>query len=445
MTNGYDLPEAIQWHEGMLLAPQHLQQLALRQEMLVHYHLASSRPFFWGVRRLRIDRTLLVEGIFQVLEVEAVMPDGLLVSYPSPEPTAELRLDLSERADQMRGEPGTVHLVVAALSHGHSPVRGEARRYDSVEGGPVADENTGEGELRIPRLRPRPSLLLTENPPARWVGLPLAKIFYRDERYELAPFAPPGLHVDATSELGDLCAEVASRLREKAVALAERASAGSVSAQVPYLSGQIHSLVAALPALEAALSTGVTHPYPLYLALCSLMGQVAALSHGRMPPVPEPYDHRDAYRCFDQVRAFIYQALAEGIIESHVAHRFTEDNEKRFFYLRFLPEWMKHRPILGVRARPGVSAEATAGWVEDSLVGSHRKIRDMRQKRVLGATRQPIERSGDLVAPPGVLLFELHPDPAFVEPNEALVLLNLDDPAGTLRPAEVILYVPVSQ
>ena len=40
-----DIPEAIQWHEGMLLAPQHFQQLAWRQETLLHYATLAASPF----------------------------------------------------------------------------------------------------------------------------------------------------------------------------------------------------------------------------------------------------------------------------------------------------------------------------------------------------------------------------------------------------------------
>lgn len=39
MRHADDLPAAVQWHEGMLLAPQHFQVRALRQEELLHWVL----------------------------------------------------------------------------------------------------------------------------------------------------------------------------------------------------------------------------------------------------------------------------------------------------------------------------------------------------------------------------------------------------------------------
>ena len=68
MRNARDLPQAIQWHEGMLLAPQHFQQSFLRQESLLHYHLTTGMQYHWGLRRVRIDPALLVSGVFRILK-----------------------------------------------------------------------------------------------------------------------------------------------------------------------------------------------------------------------------------------------------------------------------------------------------------------------------------------------------------------------------------------
>ena len=58
--------EAIDWHEGMLLAPQHFQQLSLRQEAMLSYHAAALSPFHWGVLRLRIDGAAVGARHFRV-------------------------------------------------------------------------------------------------------------------------------------------------------------------------------------------------------------------------------------------------------------------------------------------------------------------------------------------------------------------------------------------
>ena len=440
MTTAHDVPRAIQWHEGMLLAPQHIQQLSLRQEQLLHYHAQMFAPFHWGVRHLKVDPVLLVDGTFRVLELEAVMPDGLLVSHP-PDEGSDLTLDLSPHLDELREARRTLQLVVPAMRRRGSAVRGEMARYDSVEGSPVVDENSGEGDLRIPRLVPRLSLLLAKKTPAKYASLPLARVVYRDETYSLTDYIPPTLRVARRSAVAEICESVASRVREKAVMLSEQVTAPTLARGAPQLLHtriMVHGLVAALPPFEALLGTGTSHPFPLYLALCSLVGQVAAVGAGLIPPVLEPYDHTDLRSTFDQARTFIFQALEEGIVEAYTPHLFLE--QKDTFSIHFDAGWMDRALVLGVRAATGASEDEISAWISESIIGSSEKISSMRQKRILGASRSRIE-GGALLPARGVLLFELQPDPEFVEADQSLMILNLSDPGDRVRPVEIVLYV----
>src|ERR1043166_458968 len=97
----------------MLLAPQHFQQSSRRLEMLAQYGALLALPYCWGVRRLSLDTKLLPAGTFRVLDLEAILPDGSVVTH-RPEEGRELMLDLSGEADQMRQGDLTVHLVLPA-------------------------------------------------------------------------------------------------------------------------------------------------------------------------------------------------------------------------------------------------------------------------------------------------------------------------------------------
>lgn len=439
MTPVDDLPAAIQWHEGMLLAPQHFQQASARQEALLCYHSRMIAPFHWGVRQLKIDTNLLVDGTFRVEELAAILPDGLAVSYGSAD-EAELSVDLTPY--QSEEGTSTVYLALPAQRRGSSPLRGELARYDSVEGDLVTDENTGEGELRIPRLKPRIRLMVTDELPQKYVGFPLAKLSYTNETFALTDYVPPTLRVPVSSPLGQLCHSVAQRLREKATFLSEQARSPSIAVRAPQLLSQkslIHSMVAALPGLEAVLMTGVSHPYALYLALCSVVGHVAAVGKGLVPPVLEPYDHNNPWTSFEHARGFIFQALSEGIIESYAAFPFQREDGT--FLLDFDPTWKKRSLVLGVRHREGVAEDSAVDWVDHCLIASKAQIASIRGRRIRGAARRRIEGVSDLVPSRGVTLFALSADPEFVTPGESLEIRNLDDPEGRQRPLEIVLWV----
>ncbi len=438
----HEVPLALQWHEGMLLAPQHFQQFALRQDALFHYHAALLSPFHWGVRHLRIDPVHLVDGVLRVLELDAVMPDGLVVhSLPGDGP--ELSVDLGPHLDALKQRPATVHLAVAGHRRGIAPVGGEMARYESVDSGPVADENTGEGELRLPRLRPSLRLLVEDEPPARFSSFPLARVAYRNETFELQPtFVPPTLRVTLDSVLGELCLGVARRLREKAVFLADQVRSPSIAARPSQLletRAQVQGLVAGLPVIEAMLNSNYAHPYPLFLSLCAVMGSVAGVGKGLVPPALPPYDHHDLFSTFDAARAFVFQTLEEGILESFTGYAFVL--KEGSFLLPFDRQWADRDVVLGLRARDGVPEAETTAWMEGAVIASRPKMPALAAKRMAGAPRARVESDGDLVPSRGVSLFSLSPVPELVTPGELLEIVNPDDPGGRRRPAEIVLYV----
>ena len=75
------VPEAICWHEGMQLLPQHFQLQSLRAEGLAAYYAAAAQPYFWGVTRLELDHSALSTGKVRITALDAVLPDGLLVQH----------------------------------------------------------------------------------------------------------------------------------------------------------------------------------------------------------------------------------------------------------------------------------------------------------------------------------------------------------------------------
>lgn len=434
-----EIPQAIQWHEGMLLAPQHFQQSCWRQEMLLQYSSLMLAPYCWGIRRLALDTKLLPAGTVRVLDLEAVMPDGAVVMH-RPSDECELMLDVNADPNLPKQREFLVYLVLPARNAG--TVKGGLMRYEAVESAPVQDENTGEGELRMPVLRPRLLLLAGETPPPKYTSLPLVQLRIEDEGCVQTSYIAPTMSVPLHSPLGDLCGNVARRIREKAMYVSEQVRAPAAALDVPLLvenRAHLQCLIAGLPAFEAVLSTGTAHPLVLYTALCGLAGQMAGLGNTLLPPVFSPYDHNDLRATFQEVVNFVLRMMNEGIPETYTPYPFQLKD--RAFSLMFQEEWLGKRLVLGVRKPTGAAEKDMIGWGDECLIGAESIILSLRDRRIRGAQRQFIEKDQELVPTRGVVLFGLKSDPEFVRPGETLQILNFGERWKALSPLEIVLYV----
>jgi type VI secretion system protein ImpJ len=370
MASADDIPQAIQWHEGMLLAPQHFQQQAHRGERLLHYHLSWHSRFHYGIGRFRIDQSLLFEGTLRVLDLEAILPDGLVVSY-KPGEQEELQVDIRPHAEAAKNGLLLVYLAVAAERQGAAGGEGDLQRYFSTAGEPVADEHSAGKPLRIPRLKPRIRLIAgSEAPSARFCYMPLCGVRWKNGAFVLSDYIGPHLQVALDSPLGELCAQVTRRIREKAMYLVETIRSPAITTKPNVVEDHkrlINHLVTQLPSFEALLHTSASHPFELYCALCALAGSISAVGSQLVPPIFPVYDHTQIRRCFDAVRDYIVNTIEEGISEAFTAIPFKFDSGN--FQLNFEREWQSRLLILGLKAAPGMTDQQLTDWMASSLIG----------------------------------------------------------------------------
>lgn len=447
LTDARMIPEAVQWHEGMLLSPQHFQLTARRTETLAAYLLEAAVPFCWGVQRLQIDASMLLEAVFRVVALEAVLPDGLLVVYPASDDEPRLELDLNASEIDAQKAPVTVHLAVAARSELASS--GRLLRYRSVEGSPVLDDNTGDNETRVPRLRPALSLHLTpsplHSPSSKYASVPLARLAFRDESFVPESYEPPRIMLARDSLLHRCASGVAVRLREKALALGEQLQSARLQGseqQTPETARQLSAIVSTLPRLEAMLQSGAARPFPVYLALCDVVGGIAVIGNQLNLPQLGGYEHRDALPPFEEIARHVERMLAL-LREAFRSIRFTRYEAGRFG-IAMRPGWVGATLIVGARIGPGQPADAVREWIENALIGSSSRMRNIRENRVRGAARDLVVEAPELelVAPSNVLLYRVGAGDFAIVPEDTLEVAGSLDQPGIGEPLELLLYLP---
>ncbi|MBT9555326.1 MAG: type VI secretion system baseplate subunit TssK [Myxococcales bacterium] len=435
--------DAIEWKEGMLLAPQHFQQESLRTSMLAAWHAQVASPFHFGVTAIDIDEHRLGSGIFRVASAEGVMPDGLPFRHDPSQ--GELVFDLKPHANKLTNSPAFVFLSVLRFVDGR-PISGTAgTRYALYEAANVRDLSSAGVDLSLGRLRPALALHLGEAPES-YVSIPIARVEVRNEAYTLTEYLPPMLRVPDTSPVLRLTKELCATLRRKAQVLDDRQQQLQLTDDpegAAKLCRQIEVLVTPLPPIEAVASAKAVQPFTLYVALTGLVGPLAALVPGQVPPELPAYNHWDPRGSFGEVFDALRRLLEKGTKENFSGFRFKP--EPNAFSLAFRQEWFDSPLVLSVQRRRGVTDEALAEWMKSSVIASRSRVEELRTRRIPGLGREWVDRFEELIPTRDTLLFQVTPDRNFLRDGEDLVIFNREDGDGSPRPSEILLYVRRAQ
>lgn len=428
---------SIQWHEGMFLGPQHFQQQDLRNEQILSHQLHLLSHCHFGVHTLKIDPILLADGVIRVLALEAVMPDGLLVNFFEGEYEGNLECNVKEH--KTHGKEILVNLIMSQRMDDKSPIVSDLPRYSSVDGKEVKDENIEDNPIAIPRLIPKLSLHVGDSLPPRCLGFPLLKLAFLDDVFIKKDYIPPSFFITKDMDLWQKCAEIARIIRSKASYLSEKWKNQIGTPMLQETSSLLRPLVASLIEIEAILHTHPVHPIVIHQVLCRIASNVATLQLSSLPPVLEPYNHHDIVKSFEAVFSLINRHV------SNLEESFSEilfNSKDRLFYLKLHHNYSKDRLFIGFRAKKGVSEKELNEWVENAIIASDFILETVLVQRITGANRTILqdEELQELMPSRGVLVFEIKPDPKFIQFEQNLNIFNPADTESN-RPLEIVLYM----
>jgi type VI secretion system protein ImpJ len=430
---------AIQWYEGMLLSPQHFQQQELRWHQLTSIHLNHLSAHHWGAIDLEFDPVTLPTGLLRVLNLKAIMPDGLIVTHLATPESFQLELDLNLFKQQIMDIGATVYLVVPEYIDGLSPLRNEMPRFGSIEGETVTDDNTSDNVVQIPRLIPKISLMISDVPPARYTSFPVAKVGYVDESFILKAYVPPCFRVPQVSILGEKCGMLVRRLREKAAYLSEKWQAQLGTPLIGETTSQMRPLVQSLPIIEPLLLSDVAHPFQLYQAVLQVAGYVSALRLGQIPPIFPSYNHNDLLGTFQSVFDWV-NIIIDSIEKAYSILLFAQ--RERLYTIKIQQEIFTPQILVGLKAPSTMTEGELSDWMQDAIITTESHFESARIRRITGTHRAVVQDQElyDLMPGRGVLIFKIDAQPQFISPGERLIIVNPAD-SNDKRPTEIVLYL----
>lgn len=491
------IPDMLHWYDGMLLLPEHFQAAHRRQEMVSAYLARTAAPYGWGVKSLKAS---IAGTKLAVLELDAVMPDGLVIRYRVGKLDGgehPLEVDLIDEKPLLEERKWlTVHVLATAWSNDRTvqdgPEPGGSGRYLSVNGAKLErdDPDAGKGDAAAEKMRERPWLrpilklrVGDVSPEGKFVALPIARIARdNDSRIVFARYEPPRpamaganslsdivdkqhpVHFAQTHHLREVAEKVATALRDKAQFLSDkvqrdrgvpgfRAAAGpAIDTRLRQLIQQfqmhqhdienLRALVRPVPRLEGLIKDRNAHPFALYLALCGVVGDVAMLEGDLYLPEIPPYDHLDALASFDVLERHIGRML-DSLTQRFRIFPFVRTRPGRF-ELPFQPAGLGERLIIGARRAKEESVETIRSWITTADIATSGRMSELKPKRIRGQGRLPVGRVDalDLSPPPLTSLFEIDPSEDFIDREDGLLVIENSAPGA---PAAILLYAALGE
>lgn len=424
----------------MLLTPQHFQQEGARVDAQLGWQSLATNPYGWGVRKLVIEEGRLNMGTLRVLQLEAIMPNGMAVAYDSA--TAQghvLELDLAEWNNEMTQKDVDIYLVVGNTRKLRQP--GQPSMFRGIESGAVEDEVSEALPAEVPRMAVNLALMAGKAPSSGYTALRLITANKANEIVRRGSYLPAMLEMPADSVVRQRAQTLATQMRNKALFLARQTASPSSRTEdrlaMLEQKARLSSLILNLPVLEAVLRCPVVQPLPLYLALCAQLGPLATLRPGAVPLQPPAWDHADCAPLFEVVLGSVAELVAEVSQEWKTC---TFGFDGAVFALKLDASMIGTRLVVGLRGQPERDA---AQWMAGAVIGSQTVWTSLTDRRVLGAARTHIQEAAELGvrSSAGYALFSIEVSDAFIVADQSLLISNANESLQAQRPQEVVLFI----
>ncbi|CAH0260965.1 type VI secretion system baseplate subunit TssK [Pseudomonas mediterranea] len=434
------LPDAVCWHEGMQLLPQHFQLQGLRAEALAAHVAAACNPWFWGVSQLEVDPSALSAGQVRLLQLQGTLPDGLPVNLQAGVgPTLEL--DITEAVNKTEDATVTVYLAISPLWRAGQllPLKG---RLQSVVGDALPDLTSGEFPESITVWRPNPRLC-TQLSKADSICLPLLRIRKEGGGFLRLPYTPPTPVLLPESALGRRVAGLCARVREKCLFLAGRlrqAQAAGNQDDALEIRRQMTALWARLPEVEGSLNTRVATPQALHGLLLGLAGAWSALDPLAGVPAFAPLDFLELQRGYEPLLDWLDTTL-ELVRAGYRSLAFERDDQ--VFSIQLPDDQPSQRLVIGLRMPNGASEQAAADWLRGAIIASAPHVPLLSRQRMSGLPHQAMSRNEQVAYSVGddTRLFVVAASGQWFDGQ---LPLHIVAPASTQAssPWQVVLFVP---
>lgn len=318
--------QKVVWSEGLLMAPQHLQQQDRYHEALLSDRVDALSPFNWGVMKVDLDKKALHAGQVHLASFRGILPDGTVLVFdgqhaqelPPSRVIAEHFPHTQSTLDVYLGLP------VEREGADNYAERAMARYF--ADRRPVYDLTGGSTSAEVTFARRRPILLFGDENRDGVVCMKVAEVV-RDDSGSLVvsePYIPPCLRVDTSPFLIAALRRLLNTLVQRHKSLSEARREASKS-MVEFSAKDVtrYLLLSTVnqytPVLSHIVDSGYMSPERVYTMLCELGGQLTTFSTEVSPSSFPRFVYTDLRGTFEELVARIISLLRTTVEEHFIA------------------------------------------------------------------------------------------------------------------------------
>ena len=428
------IPLTINWHEGMLLSQHHFQQNDSRVFQISSFQMDCISHNNYGIKHLVYDKNALSNGIYRIEELEAIFPDGLIITYYSKLQKGLKPIEINLDNCIVNNNIILIYLVITKVLQDISPVSGEHPRFYEVETESVKDNNLDTNEISIPRLFPNAYLYSGDTLPEFCTGFPICLINTGIGLPSVSDWTPPCLYINRNSKIHSICIELVKSLREKL----------TITETDLEIQRILFNIKLILPTLEAILFSNNLKPYDLYVELTRILGAVSIIKPDEILPPIIPYNHNDIDGCI----YYLIKSINEYISCIDKNYTILHFNKRDRFFYKYLTSndidsINNNKIYIGIKGEKLNNINDIELWLKESIIVSDFALDQVRTKRIQGASRNIMDKNtaSKLMPSSGVVLFEIDLDKKYIREEQNLHIFNPGNSSG-FTPIDIILYLP---
>ncbi|MCJ8269814.1 MAG: type VI secretion system baseplate subunit TssK, partial [Psychrosphaera sp.] len=351
-----------------------------------------------------------------------------------------------------------VHLTVPIRVPGSASDSTDIQRFKVCDGELVNDDNTGDSEMVLQRIKPILSLQAVDQVKKQYVSVPLFEVCQPDGgQYFVGGYCPPmlGIGSDNFLTLKDLTLErkplqqklqaLALATRKKARQLAGFSEDGDEQLGTKITEQHqiwIRAMVQYLAEFELLTDDDNSSPWAVYQLLARMTGSISVLDPSGIPPKLMRYDHHDIAASLLTALDYVTNQL------DRVNLRYTsivfDEGRDGVFTLMFDKAWAGRDLLIELKPRANNTQAELVSWLKACRIASTSQHKALATQRLLGAETQQLDsddRTG-ITAAPGHALFNIKMDSQLFKVGQTLLLTCTSGKLNDLQPKRIVLHLP---